>query len=67
MKVSDSAPPLYYQAEDLSIGCKVDFLKHQFLIIDADEYALSYMEKHKEQVSSEGEAFVYCLFLNSVV
>lgn len=50
-KVSDSAPPVYFQAEDLSVGCKVQFLKHQFIIIDADEYALSYMEKHREQVS----------------
>ena len=52
MKISDSAPPLYYLAEDLSVGCKVVFLQHQFIIIDADEYALSYMEKHKEQVRS---------------
>ena len=51
MEISDSAPLVYYLAEDLSIGCKVQFLKHRFIIIDADEYALSYMEKHKEQVS----------------
>lgn len=48
--VSESDPPVYYQVEDLFIGCKIQIHKYDFILIDADEYALRYMEKHKEQV-----------------
>lgn len=42
-------------AEDLYIGCKPQFNKHNFIFIDADEYALRYMEKHSKQVREETE------------
>ena len=41
---------MYYLADDLYIGAKANFNDHRFIIIDADEYALRYMEKHNEQV-----------------
>jgi len=37
----------YYTAEDLFIGAQVFFRSHQFVITDADEYAMAYAEKHK--------------------
>lgn len=37
----------YYQAEDIYVGAVVNFRSHQFVITDADEYALSYAEQHK--------------------
>ena len=49
-KISESDPVVYYQAEDLYIGGRAQFYKHNFIIIDADEYALRYMEKNKEKV-----------------
>ena len=50
-KASESDPTFYYQAEDLYIGSRVEFNNHKFLLVDADEYALRYMEKHRQQVS----------------
>ena len=41
---------IHYQAEDLYVGSCVEFLKHKFVLIDADEYALRYMEKHCDEV-----------------
>ena len=41
----------YYLAQDLYVGAKVDFNRHQFLLIDADEYAFRYMEDHALEVS----------------
>lgn len=49
-KNSESESTVYYQAEDLYIGSQVQFNKHRFLLIDADEYALRYMEKCSHQV-----------------
>lgn len=46
----DYDPIVYYLADDLYIGAKTNFNNHKFIIIDADEYALRYMEKHYEQV-----------------
>ena len=46
----ESEPTIHYLAEDLYVGSKVEFNNHSFLLIDADEYALRYIEKHNEQV-----------------
>lgn len=51
-KRSESDPTIHYQAEDLYIGSRVQFNRHKFVLIDADEYALRYMEKYSDQVSS---------------
>lgn len=50
-KSSETDPTFYYQTEDLYIGSHVEFNKYKFLLVDADEYALRYMEKHKQQVT----------------
>lgn len=41
--------PVYYQAEDLYIGGTMELCKHKFKLIDADEYALRYMENNADQ------------------
>ncbi|XP_077198973.1 EF-hand domain-containing family member C2 [Paroedura picta] len=38
-----------YTAQDLYIGAKVCFYGHVFLVVDADEYAFNYMEKHANE------------------
>ena len=40
----------YYQANDLYVGAVVEFHKHRFILLDADEYAYNYMERHPEMV-----------------
>jgi len=39
----------YYSAKDLYIGNHVELCKHSFILIDADEYAVNYMEAHSEE------------------
>ena len=41
----------YYNAKDLYVGAVVEFNKHRFMLIDADEYAYNYMERHSSEVS----------------
>lgn len=41
----------YYTAKDLYVGAKVCFHGHVFLLVDADEYAFNYMEKHANEAS----------------
>lgn len=41
----------YYTANDLHVGAHVEFNNHKFELIDADEYALRYMETHGGEVS----------------
>ena len=38
----------YYLASDFYIGATVTLQKHQFVILEADEYALKHMESNKE-------------------
>ena len=40
----------YYMAQDLFVGARVDFKKHCFILIDADEYAYNYMDRHPDEV-----------------
>ncbi len=53
-KATDTDPSIYYMADDLYIGSKVEFNRHRFVLISADEYALRYMEKHPDQVRRVG-------------
>uniref|UniRef100_A0A7M5VAV7 EF-hand domain-containing family member C2 n=1 Tax=Clytia hemisphaerica TaxID=252671 RepID=A0A7M5VAV7_9CNID len=39
----------HYTAQDLFIGGNVQFCKHPFILIDADEYAINYMESHADE------------------
>lgn len=41
----------YFTAKDLYVGSRLDFHGHYFILIDADEYAFLYMEKHAHEVS----------------
>ncbi|XP_075706870.1 EF-hand domain-containing family member C2 isoform X2 [Rhinoderma darwinii] len=34
-----------FKAEDLFVGARINFNGHQFILVDADEYVFSYMEK----------------------
>ena len=36
----------YYTANDLYVGARVDFNRHKFALIDADDYAYNYMERN---------------------
>ncbi|XP_019380922.1 PREDICTED: EF-hand domain-containing family member C2 isoform X1 [Gavialis gangeticus] len=46
-----SEPSEYYAAQDLFVGARVCFHGHNFLLVDADEYAFNYMEKHANEFS----------------
>jgi len=39
----------YYGAHDLFVGGRVEFNRHRFILIDADEYAYNYMERHNNE------------------
>ncbi|KAJ8030955.1 EF-hand domain-containing family member C2 [Holothuria leucospilota] len=39
----------YFTAQDLYVGSRVNFHGHFFILIDADEYAFRYMEKHANE------------------
>ena len=40
----------YYNAGDFYVGATLEFNRHRFVLIDADEYAFNYMEQHRDQV-----------------
>uniref|UniRef100_A0A8C0J9B6 EF-hand domain containing 2 n=1 Tax=Chelonoidis abingdonii TaxID=106734 RepID=A0A8C0J9B6_CHEAB len=50
----------YFKAQDLFVGAKVCFHGHNFLLVDADEYAFNYMEKHADEVNW-AFAILFCL------
>ncbi|XP_075779447.1 membrane progestin receptor beta isoform X3 [Pelodiscus sinensis] len=41
---------VYYEPADLTIGAMVEVFGHRFIITDADEYVLNYMESNAESV-----------------
>ena len=41
---------VYYEPQDLYIGAAVSFNRHSFKLIDADEYAISYMENRPGEI-----------------
>lgn len=45
--------PQFYGPEDFYIGAVIDVFKHRFIITNADEYVLKYMEDHTSQFSSK--------------
>ena len=45
--------PNYYMPQDFAIGSVIEVFKHKFIIIDADEYVLNYMEKRTSKFSPE--------------
>lgn len=49
-EVFKSEPSEYFKAQDLYVGASLCLNRHHFLLLDADEYTLSYMERHAEEV-----------------
>ncbi|GAB1605504.1 hypothetical protein Ahia01_000832500, partial [Argonauta hians] len=45
----NTEPPKYYLAEDLFVGNSVEFVNHQFIITDVDEYTMAFMESKPQQ------------------
>lgn len=35
-----------FDATDMFIGARIEINKHKFVLIDADDYAFNYMERH---------------------
>ena len=44
--------------QDLYIGANVEFHKYKFVLIDADEYAVMYMEKHSSEFPQANIQFI---------
>ena len=45
--------PEYYGPQDFYIGAIVQVFGHQFKIVNADRYVLTFMEQHAEQFPGE--------------
>ncbi|NWI95320.1 EFHC1 protein, partial [Pitta sordida] len=44
--------PIYYEPSDFTIGSTVEVFGHRFVITDADEYVLNYLERNAESFPS---------------
>ncbi|KAH3878496.1 hypothetical protein DPMN_002392 [Dreissena polymorpha] len=50
--------PIFYGPQDFYIGAVIEVFRHWFVITNADEYVLKFMEEHKDQFpSSTVESF----------
>ncbi|XP_042723505.1 EF-hand domain-containing family member C2 [Lagopus leucura] len=54
-----SEPSEYFKAQDLFIGARVCFHGHNFLLVDADEYTINYMEKHANEFAVADTGFIF--------
>ncbi|XP_052530162.1 EF-hand domain-containing family member C2 [Tympanuchus pallidicinctus] len=54
-----SEPSEYFKAQDLFIGARVCFHGHNFLLVDADEYTINYMEKHANEFAVADAGFIF--------
>ena len=45
--------PVFYGPDDMYIGSCVQIFNHRFIITNADEYVLRYMEDHPQQFSGK--------------
>lgn len=45
--------PEFYRPQDFAIGATIQAFKHKFVVIDADEYVLKYMENNNEEFPIE--------------
>ncbi|XP_044525159.1 EF-hand domain-containing family member C2 [Gracilinanus agilis] len=48
-KVFKSEPSLYFTAQDLYVGARVSFNGYNLILLNGDEYSLSYMEQHPNE------------------
>ncbi|KAJ7345642.1 hypothetical protein JRQ81_001592 [Phrynocephalus forsythii] len=46
---SSTDNPVYYEPADLTIGAMVEVFGHRFIIVDADEHVLNYMESNLDK------------------
>ena len=44
---------MFYRPQDFAIGATVEVFKHKFIITDADEYVLKYMEARASEFPVE--------------
>lgn len=49
---------VFFSLQDLYIGADVAFHNFQFILIDADEYAVNYMEKHSADFPQANIQFI---------
>ena len=49
---------VFFSSQDLYIGANVEFHKSKFILIDADEYAVIYMEKHAPEFPQANVRFI---------
>ncbi|NXC38118.1 EFHC2 protein, partial [Penelope pileata] len=54
-----SEPSEYFKAQDLFIGARVCFHGHNFLLVDADEYTINYMEKHANEFAVADAGYIF--------
>jgi len=45
----------YYKSQDLFVGANVEFNRHKFVILDADDYVHNYMQAHSGQMPTESD------------
>lgn len=50
-EVFTSEPPDYYEPHHFYVGATIILNSFQFILVEADEYALRYMEVHSSQVN----------------
>lgn len=47
--------PVFYGPDDMYIGSVIYVFNHRFVITNADEYVLKYMEDHPQQFSGKND------------
>jgi hypothetical protein len=47
--LSDPNGPIYYESNDLFVGCTLEIYRHRFVLVEADEYVFAYMEQMPEK------------------
>lgn len=45
--------PDFYQPQDFAIGATIQAFKHRFIVMDADEYVLKFMENNSDEFPAE--------------
>ena len=56
--------PVFYGPQDFHIGAVIEIFRHRFVITNADEYVLNYMEDHKEQFPGKRNLILGFLFFS---
>ena len=59
--------PVFYGPDDMYIGSCVQIFNHRFIITNADEYVLRYMEDHPQQFSGKILILLDSVFCNTCI